>query len=517
MKNKSKTYLHKEVGILPDIKSIWEFYLLALNGKIAVLPEWLQRNQQTKKWRKAKGKKIKSFLSSFFTGNSLLTPFYIVNINVLLDFIDDEIDTESNESVKKVFEDMKKDLESKKLSGVEYVLLDGQNRLYEAIIPFFKGTLECNKYAKPFVFTDEGKEVTKINFKFTDIDLGEAIKDTFKNTQIIVAEGQKGHIKAYVDSIVAMNEGEPWSLFESTIIKPTSLTYKINNMIFHDPITQSLFGTENIKGNVKGMTGSYDVEKKGDARYISELIYLINHKCTSGIGTEANICDMLSSNEEAYLKSYKKVKKYLELISTAFDCPKNLKVIEAEKPFDKESLRGMILLLDLISNNLNPDHLNCLLQIKNLDSIEAPKKLLEDYIKWHTKMIDIHTSPDQFYKGEPRPDTYVFNTRGAGPKNMRFRLQSIKDFVNDKCKEWKDLGCVSDKHISYQKFKTHLLNKSNYKDEYGRGDNTLNLRSKVNIDHVISKKGKKASGNMDKVDNLVITKPKTNKVKSNRY
>jgi hypothetical protein len=517
MNNKSKTYLHKEVSILPDIKSIWDFYILALNGKITVLPEWLQRNQQTKKWRKAKGKKIKSFLRSFFTGNSLLTPFYIVNIDVLLDYIDDEIDTETNESVKKVFKDMKKELETKKKSGVEYVLLDGQNRLYEAIIPFFQGTLECNKYAKPFVFTDDGEEVIKGDFKFTDIDLGEAIKDTFRNTQIIVAEGEKGHIKAYVDSIVAMNEGEPWSLFESTIIKPTSLTYKINNMIFHDPIIQSLFGTETIKGNVKGMTGSYDVEKKGDARYISELIYLINQKCTSGIGTEVNICDMLSSNEEAYLKSYQKVKKYLELISTTFDCPKNLKVIEAEKPFDKESLRGMVLLLDLISNNLNPDHLNCLLQIKDLDNIEAPKKLLEDYIKWHNKMIDIHTSPDQFYKGEPKPDTYVFNTRGAGPKNMKFRLQFIKDFVNENCEEWKKLGYVNDKHISYQKLKTHLLDKSNYKDEYGRGDNTLDLRSKVNIDHIISKKGKKASGNMDKVNNLVITKPKPNKIKSNRY
>jgi len=517
MKNKSTTYLHKEVSIIPDVKTIWDFYILALNGKIAVLPEWLQRNQQTKKWRKAKGKKIKSFLRSFFTGNSLLTPFYIVNIDVLLHFIDDEIDTETNESVKKVFEDMKSELESKKQIGVEYVLLDGQNRLYEAIMPFFQGKLECNKYDKPFVFTSDDKEIIKDDFKFIDIDLDEAIKDTFRNTQIIVAEGNKGHIKSYVDSIVAMNEGEPWSLFESTIIKPTSLTYEINKDIFHDPIIQSLFGTENIKGNVKGMTGSYDVEKKGDARYISELIYLINHKCTSGIGTEVNICDMLSSNEESYLKSYKKVKKYLELISTTFDCPKNLKVKEAEKPFDKESLRGMVLLLDLISNNLNPDHLNCLLQVKNLKNIEAPKKLLEDYIKWHKKMIDITTNPKDFIKGEPRPDTYVFNTRGAGPKNMKFRLQEINKLVNKKCEEWKNLGCVNDKHISYEKFKTHLLDKSNYKDEYGRGDNTLDLRSKVNIDHIISKKGKKASGNMDRVDNLVVTNPKSNKVKSNRY
>jgi 5-methylcytosine-specific restriction endonuclease McrA len=100
---------------------------------------------------------------------------------------------------------------------------------------------------------------------------------------------------------------------------------------------------------------------------------------------------------------------------------------------------------------------------------------------------------------------------------MKFRLQFIKDFVNENCEEWKKLGYVNDKHINYQKLKTHLLDKSNYKDEYGRGDNTLDLRSKVNIDHIISKKGKKAFGNMDKVNNLVITKPKSNKIKSNRY
>lgn len=517
MNDKSKTYLHKEVSIVPDVKSIWDFYTLALNKKIAVLPEWLQRNQQTKKWRKAKGKKIKSFLRSFFTGNSLLTPFYIVNIDVLLDYIDDEIDTETNVSVKKVFEDMKSELETKKKSGVEYILLDGQNRLYEGIMPFFQGTLECNKYAKPFVFTDEGKEVIKNEFKFNDIDLNEAIKDTFRNTQIIVAEGDKGHIKSYVDSIVAMNEGEPWSLFESTIIRPTSLTYKINKDIFHDLIIQSLFGTENIKGNVRGMTGNYDVEKKGDARFISELVYLINHNCTSGIGSETNICDMLISNEESYLKSYKKVKKYLNLISTTFDCPLNTKVIEAEKPFDKESLRGMVLLLDLISNNLNPDNLNCLLQIKNLRDIESPKKLLEEYVKWHKVKVDSVSNPGDFYKGEPKPGTYVFNTRGTGPKNMKFRLQFIKDFINENCDEWKKLGYVNDNHITYQKLKTHLLDKSNYTDMYARGNNKLDLRSKVNIDHIISKKGKKASGDMDRVDNLVVTNPKSNKIKSNRY
>ena len=145
MKTKKETYLYNDVSINAAAKTVWEFFQLAISGKIAVLPEWLQRHQQTKKWRKAKGKKIRSFLRSFFTGNSVLTPFYMVHVDVLLDYIDDEIDNETDKIVKKVFQDMKKQLLEKKKSGVEFILLDGQNRLYEAIIPFFQSKLEYNK------------------------------------------------------------------------------------------------------------------------------------------------------------------------------------------------------------------------------------------------------------------------------------------------------------------------------------------------------------------------------------
>ena len=517
MKSKNKTYLVQEVSINPEVKTVWDFFQLAISGKIAVLPEWLQRHRQTKKWRRAKGKKIRSFLRSFFTGNSLLTPFYTVHVNVLLNYIDAEIEEETNKTVKKVFKDMKQQLLDKKKSGVEFILLDGQNRLYEAIIPFFQSELEYNKYDKPFIFTSNGEEIIKSSLKFNDIDVDESMKDTFRNTQIIVAEGNDGHIKSYVDSIVAMNEGESWCQFESTIIEPSALSYEINQLIFHDPIIQSLFGTDFIKGNVKGMTGGYDLEKKGDARFISELVYLIKSNCTSGVGTEANVCDMLLSNQSDYLVAYKKVKKYLELISVTFDCPKNLDVAEAKKPFDKENLRGMILLLDLISNNLNSENLNSLLQIKNLDHLESPKEILENFVKWHNEKVDPSTNPNDFEKGEPKPDTYVFNTRGVSPKNMKFRLQEINDFVNNRCNEWKKLGYVNDSHISYTKLKTKLLKKADYKDVFVRGHNKIDLRSKINTDHVISKKGKRASGDMDREDNLIITNPKSNKIKSNRY
>jgi len=44
----SKVQLFKEVAIIPDVKTVWDFYTLAMQNKIAVLPEWLQRLQQKK-------------------------------------------------------------------------------------------------------------------------------------------------------------------------------------------------------------------------------------------------------------------------------------------------------------------------------------------------------------------------------------------------------------------------------------------------------------------------------------
>ena len=149
--------------------------------------------------------------------------------------------------------------------------------------------------------------------------------------------------------------------------------------------------------------------------------------------------------------------------------------------------------------------------------LQLLKEILNSLVNWHNEKIDAKTNPDDFEKGEPKPDTYVFNTRGVGPKNMKFRLQEINKFVSENCNDWVKLGYVNDKHIPYKKYKQKLLKNSNYKDVFVRGNSKIDLRTKVDVEHVISKKGKKANGDMDKVDNLMVTNPKSNKIKSNRY
>jgi len=510
----SKVQLFKEVAIIPDVKTVWDFYTLAMQNKIAVLPEWLQRLQQKKKWRKNKGEKTLSFLQSFFVGNHLLTPFYMVSINVLIDYIENENKLETDKTIKDIHSDMLFTLNNKKSQGVEFILLDGQNRLEEAIKPFFQGTLLSNIYKKPFIFLKEEKSIELNNFKFTDLDLSDDIKETFKNVQIIVAEGKDGHIESYVNSIIDMNNGEPWSLFECTIIKPTALAYLINKDIFHDPIIQSLFGNDELSGNVKGMSGSYEIEKKGDAKFICELVYLIGNNCDSGIGTENDNANIIINSEQKFVTAYKKVKSYLNFISVNTDCVLNKNLKEKQKIFDKESLRGLILFLDLIINKSNTEYDNCLLNIKELQNIHISKPIFEDFIKWHNEKVDIETTPQDFIEGEPKPGTYVFNTRGASNKNMKSRLGFINSFITDNYNEWVSKHYISSEYTDYRKYETYLKKKNNYKDPYSKADTKINLRSLINTDHILSKRGKKEGTNS--VDNLVITNPKSNKIKSNR-
>ena len=53
-------FLRKDVVILPDIKNAGELYNWVVEGKIAVVSEWLQRLRQTRKWQAQKGEKALS-------------------------------------------------------------------------------------------------------------------------------------------------------------------------------------------------------------------------------------------------------------------------------------------------------------------------------------------------------------------------------------------------------------------------------------------------------------------------
>ena len=510
-----KVYLKKQVLIEAETVTIWSLYLDVKEKRLVSMNEWLQRLEQKKKWQKTKGKKAVSYIQSFFSGNNILTPFYCVNIDVLKDHLIDSLD-ESNTldyNIKLVYKDMLDTIDDLKRNGTQAVLLDGQNRLNQAIVPFFEGTMESNDFGKPFVFCVDGEDVTFNNFKFTELD--EDIKECFRSQPVILCKGVAGDIDAFVKSIIHMNDGVPWSLTESTIIQPTALTYQINKDIFRAPQINALFGNDELSGNVSGMTSKHEIEKKGDARYIAELTYMINGNCLSGIGSEESVCRMLLESDTDSVKSYKKVRDYLIFISNITDCLLNTNVPEKSKPFDKDSLRSLIIMLDIMKNKNNVGHLDSLLSIKSLEDIQKPKTIIEDFIKWHNKMNNFVANPVDFKENKPLPGTYAFHVKGVNADNIRTRVKFITNYINTNCQSWVELGFFKADAIDYRLNKTALLEKSGYKDAYKKSNNDINIRTKVSIDHVISKKGSRKGS--DDISNLLVTNPISNSIKSNSY
>lgn len=507
--------ISKDVSLWPDTMTAGELYLKAKDRKIAVLNEWLQRLRQTKKWQANKASKARSFIYSFFNGNSLVTPFYFVQLDVFMDHIKNERNSVVDNAVQQIYDDLLKTCAGYQNDGVELILLDGQNRLYEALIPFFEGTLKSNEYRKPFtvVFTNGDEPFVKNNFKYTDIDLDQRIKEAFFDTPVIVVEGKKGDIRAFVDSVVDLNNGESWTRFECAIIQPTALAYEINKDIFHDPIIQSLFGNVDMSGNVSGMSGSYEIQKKGDARFIAELAFCVAHKCDSGIAGEDTVCSVIKGSQGVYIHAYKKVKAYLSFISSTLNCPANKDLSEETKPLTKESLRGLVLFLDLITNKENRLSRDCILHLPELKNIQTPKIILEQFVRWHNEKIDKNINPQDFTDSRPNIGTYAFYIRNTNVEHITGRLHYINGWVTNNANEWVATSLVNKESLDYKSYETYVMKQQGNRDIYSKADPVIKLREKLQVDHVKSQR----NGGTNDIDNLVVTRAKSNQIKGARY
>ena len=504
------TGIRKDVSIIPDIKTVGDFYQLAKQGQIQVMPEWLQRLRQPKKWRSKNGAKTKSFLQSFFKGNSLLTPFYVIQSEVLKFHILESIRLSDNDITRKIYQDISVKLEEFESRGVLYILLDGQNRLFEALEPFFEGTLINNDYDEPFEIN--GKELNK--FKFTDLD--KETQKYFYNTQIVVAEGIQGSVDAFINSVIDLNDGVPWTKFEGAIIKPSALSYEINKCSFDHPPIQALFGNDSLSGNVAGMSGNYEIAKKGDSRFMAELVYMLNYGCNNGAGKEDNLCDILVESDGRSIDNFSRVKNYLLFISSSLNCiaPSNSNLEEKQKPMTKECLRNLVILLDIISNPLNTMNHSVLFKVRSIKDIKLDKLFCEEFIKWHRARVDSKVYPQDFTGKEANPDTYAYNNDGHSKVNLIERMKFINyEYIKENYEKWVSQNYVSESTVNYKSWENYLKVESDYTDPYSKADPVIDLRSKVHIDHIKPRK----LGGSDKPENLTVTREKPNLLKGSIY
>jgi|TARA_B110000285_G_scaffold146143_1_gene163128 hypothetical protein len=353
--------LRKKVNIISAKYTAGELYKDYKEGRIVILSKWLQRLLRKSKWEASKWKSVREYNDAFFNGESNLQPFYVVPIDALLSQVQQDMDYVVKELSKKAYKEIVKSLKEAKSNGAEDVLLDGQNRLVVAIVPFFNSKMgkeelvEIDKdameklhdsqkdlweklqevtdedfrherktyrvvplsdrtqayevkwenyydYPNGFIYENEDDDpVILNNFQFND--LSEEQQELFWKTEVDLKICTEGKLSNIVKSLVNLNKNNSWSEVEHALIECLPLPYMVNDMIFENPFCTSLFGNldtgkSTLNGNVKDMDGNYALEVKGHGRFLTEITYFATKDGNSGFGSDATSCELLRASAE---------------------------------------------------------------------------------------------------------------------------------------------------------------------------------------------------------------------------
>ena len=131
--------INHDLDVCTGNKSLREIADNYKTGKWISFAKWLQRLEQEKKWTKQDKANAKAYLSGLLMTQGCLQGFLVCDIRFL---IRDIIEQKSEKPhLEEIWMEMIEWLEEKQEIGAEAVILDGQNRLKFAIVPFIYGGL----------------------------------------------------------------------------------------------------------------------------------------------------------------------------------------------------------------------------------------------------------------------------------------------------------------------------------------------------------------------------------------
>jgi hypothetical protein len=234
-------------------------------SKIDRATGFLQRLAQKTIWQSDTNAKCKEYISSLIKGSNLLDSFVVVPSDLLLATVDNRIETTSDE-IKEAWIEVKEYLEERVNKGTTQFIIDGQNRLFEAIIPFFDNLIPLPTN-QSVTFVIDGKEYDCRSKIFKD--LPEQIQDWIKEIKIPIVKGTRGDLEQFCDTLIWKNEGIAWDDWQKMVTRNWFTKYlrqirQLSDRDNSDPLITNLLGK--IAGN------DYQYDRNGWDRIISELL-----------------------------------------------------------------------------------------------------------------------------------------------------------------------------------------------------------------------------------------------------
>ena len=324
------------------------------NGQWVSFREWLQREEQKRKWTSKGYETARKYLEGLFRTDGVTEEILLCDIKFLIRDINNQIKEEPD--LEELWVEMSDWLKEKQANGAVAVILDGQNRLKYALTPF-----RYNKLAISLFYG--GEQRVNVFYK----TLNDAARNQINNHRFRISVVISGDVTKVVEKIIAINEGEPWGEHEKRDIRWTTVSFKISR-ISREPLIQKLHKTD-LK---KIWTGNYSLEKKGETLFIAELLHFVKY---GNKGNDRSLDDMYYAKEATIVRQLKTIDALLKLVS------RNFPLKEITENFTKEIYRDLLIYLSMLTNPQDVQSSGRLCYNFKLSQIKNPKLLMERIIK----------------------------------------------------------------------------------------------------------------------------------------
>ena len=295
--------------------TLWTLYNGGSLGKETKGPKidratgFLQRLAQTTIWKMNDNAKCKEYIASLIKGSSKLDSFVCVPAPLLLDTVEDRITTTSDE-VKESWIEVKEYLENRVANGTKHFIIDGQNRLFESIIPFFDNDISLTD-SHSLTFVVDGKDYDAKGRKYED--LPDDIQEYIKNIKVPYVTGIRGDLEQFCNTLIWKNEGVAWDDWQKMVTKNWFTKYlrqirEISDKDKTDPLIS------NVLGKIAGK--DYEYERNGWDRIVSELFMWMVRGVQSTNLDEAKL--FFEGNYKVSKIQVDSLKKYLKEFSQAY-------------------------------------------------------------------------------------------------------------------------------------------------------------------------------------------------------
>tara|TARA_R110002074_G_scaffold125840_2_gene263510 strand:- start:209 stop:1879 length:1671 start_codon:yes stop_codon:yes gene_type:complete len=438
-----------------------------ISPKISTLSGVFQRLLQAVEWSKNDNAKAKEYIVSLFYGTGLIETFILVPLELLVEkvihrasdkryFNKEKTDINpyfiEDESIRNVWKHALDLIQTDIEKGVVFYLMDGQNRLNSAIIPFRDNEwpLITKDGSELIIYDDEAKVDHNINrMKFSSEKeeeeaiecLPKNIQDYFDNIKVPVAIATKGELEKLAEILIWKNEGLPWVDWQK--IYTSKWHTKFREQI--GKLAEEKKGKKIVDFLSKLDTKIYHKELNGVEKVIAECLCYLNKGYFPNPTDNSVLLDFFDGKNEVLKSEIDFLSKELRNLAEVYKDVKkiNINVIRNYLMF-MWSLKKGHKKLSMPSWNIEKG-VHFASEFKLLNSLLLTKKSEKKGKYWSLNWQQVETTVDNKKKTiiEHKTGGYVWANKILGDDHALARVQHLRDCFLERQKDLIDENVIT--------------------------------------------------------------------------